>query len=60
MRWFHIDWYRYLLRPKDRHTSWPTAIICRMRGHPAGVAWYTHANATEPDMHCRNCNDDLG
>jgi len=35
------------------------ALICRWRGHPCGVVWY-NAGGTEPDMHCKNCGDDLG
>lgn len=35
------------------------AMICRMRGHPHGVIWYT-LSGDEPDMTCKNCGDDLG
>ena len=34
------------------------SIICRWNGHPAGVIWYNPEGLT-PDMHCRNCGDDL-
>ena len=33
-------------------------MICRLRGHKCGVWWNSHN--LEPDMHCRNCGDDLG
>lgn len=38
--------------------SWPRVIWCRMRGHPAGVYWYT--SGMEPDMRCKGCLDDIG
>lgn len=31
---------------------------CRRLGHPNGVVWYT--NDFEPDMHCKDCGEDLG
>ena len=34
------------------------ALICRYKGHPYGVVWY-NPNGLEPDMHCKNCGDDL-
>ena len=34
-------------------------LICRWRCHPYGVVWY-NLNGLEPDMHCKNCGDDLG
>ena len=38
--------------------SWFNVLWCRMRGHPAGVIWYS--SGWEPNMHCKNCGDDLG
>lgn len=35
------------------------AVWCRLRGHPDGV-WWVNPSGYEPDMHCRNCGDDLG
>jgi len=36
-------------------------LICRIRNHPCGVVWYTsNPEATEPDMTCKNCGEDLG
>lgn len=35
------------------------AFICRWRSHPCGAIWY-NPNGSEPDMHCKNCGDDLG
>lgn len=54
-KWFTIYWYRYLF-------SGCTGIrnfICRMKGHPSGVIWFNSCGL-EPDMHCKNCNEDLG
>lgn len=34
-------------------------IKCRYQGHPAGVIYY-NPGGLEPDMHCLNCNEDLG
>jgi len=49
-----IMWLKYIFaKPVSLR-----AIICRYRGHP-GVVWY-NPNGSEPDMHCRNCGDDLG
>jgi hypothetical protein len=57
--WFTRDWWRYLLAPREwGHVSWPRTILCRLRGHPAGVYWYS--SGFEPDMHCKECGDDLG
>ncbi len=38
--------------------SW-TRFWCRLAGHPHGVQWYTYSGS-EPDMHCKYCEDDLG
>ncbi len=67
MHWFTLDWWRYLLAPVPRNRSgffgrirdrW-TSTLCRLRGHPYRVVWYT-LSSFEPDMHCSNCGDDLG
>lgn len=56
MKWFTLPWWSYLLTGcKGWRHFW-----CRVRGHPDGVWWYSHAMATEPDMHCKNCGEDLG
>ncbi len=50
---------RYLLhKPRPIDTSWHRLIICRFRGHKDGVVWY-NMSGIEPDMHCRNCGEDL-
>jgi hypothetical protein len=50
----------YLLEPKNsKYVSWFEVIKCRANGHKNGVIWY-NANGSEPDMHCKNCGDDLG
>lgn len=35
------------------------AVRCRILGHPCGTEYY-NPRGYEPDMHCRNCGDDLG
>lgn len=62
-RWFSRDWWRYLLAPMSRQYDdepfWRLRIVwCRVGGHPAGVRFYS--SGFEPDMHCKNCDDDLG
>lgn len=32
---------------------------CRFGGHKCGVVWY-NPGGFEPDMHCKNCGEDLG
>lgn len=58
MHWLTLDWWKFLLgKPADGISRW-TAFWCRARGHPYGVVWYNMG--LEPDMHCKNCYDDLG
>jgi hypothetical protein len=59
MHWFTKEWWKYLLQTPAEETSWVKAIVCRVQGHPYGITWY-NLNTMEPDMHCRNCGDDLG
>ena len=55
--WLTKNWWSYLL--KD--CKGPAHFLCRMRGHPCGVVWFTSdPNACEPDMHCKDCGEDLG
>jgi hypothetical protein len=54
-RWFMPHWWSYLLTGCKGWTN----FWCRVHGHPAGVWWYT-ASGFEPDMHCRNCEENLG
>lgn len=49
------DWWKYVLSKNNRTLK---SIICRIRNHPCGVTWFSYGN--EPDMHCKNCGDDLG
>jgi hypothetical protein len=60
MRWFHLEWYKYLFTnlPNDTIIEKGRVILCRMKGHPAGPVWFT-STGTEPDMTCNNCGDDL-
>ena len=49
-----VMWYRYLFaKPLSLR-----AVICRWNGHKCGVVWY-NPGGLEPDMHCRNCGDNL-
>lgn len=59
MTWFTREWWEYLLAKKDCTIPWRVVILCRARGHPSGVIWY-NTGGLEPDMHCKNCYDDLG
>jgi hypothetical protein len=53
------EFKRYLLhKPRPQETPWPKLIICRWRGHKDGVIW-TNITGLEPDMHCKNCGEDL-
>ena len=61
-KWFLPSWYKYLFAKRDRwcgDAGLVRTFICRARNHPAGVVWY-NPNGFEPDMHCKNCGDDLG
>lgn len=62
-KWFNIDWWKYILEkpkhPNYRDVGRITIIICRIKNHPCGVIWY-NPSGFEPDMHCRNCGEDLG
>ena len=59
MKWLNIQWYKYLFSKPAQDTSRIKAIICRARNHPNGVIWF-NPNGFEPDMHCKDCDDDLG
>jgi len=58
-RWLYLGWWAYLFssplgdEPIRR-------IICRARNHPCGPIYYDfRPSATEPDMRCKNCGDEL-
>ncbi len=55
MKWLKPPWWEYLL---TNCTGW-TNFICRIKGHPCGVVYY-NSTGLEPDMHCKNCGEDLG
>lgn len=61
--WLTKGWWNYILQAVDtdgeRIGFRLRAYICRWRGHPHGVVFY-NASGLEPDMHCKNCADDLG
>ena len=63
LNWFYFSWWKYLFH-KINWADWreinPFAhVACRAKGHPQGVVWY-NPSGLEPDMHCKNCGDDLG
>lgn len=59
MKWFSIWFWKYLLEKPHGDIGRVRTAICRARNHPCGVWWY-NVGAFEPDMHCKNCGDDLG
>ena len=58
--WFDKYWYQYLFAKFDdrKYCPWYTHLWCRMNGHPFGP-WYFNANGFEPDMHCKECGDEI-
>lgn len=53
--WVRRRWWAYLLVGcRDWNHFW-----CRARGHPYPVYWF-NPGGDEPDMRCRNCQEDLG
>lgn len=59
MWWFTLSWWKYLLATPAEGIGICTAFLCRVKGHKSGVIW-VNAGGDEPDMHCKNCYDDLG
>ena len=59
-KWFSKEWWNYLLEKPNNSSdcNWLVRFWCRMNIHPKGVIWY-NINGTEPDMHCKICNDNL-
>ena len=55
-----IEYLKYIFEPSnsDYVSRWEV-IKCRALGHRCGVIWY-NPYGLEPDMHCKNCGDDLG
>lgn len=53
-KWFEVGWYRYPIGGKNWTNLWR-----RVRGHP-GVWWYADANAREPDVHRKRCDEGPG
>jgi hypothetical protein len=59
MRIFHLSFWKYMFAKRAyKDIPWSTVLLCRWFKHPAGVVWY-NPNGSEPDMHCKNCGDDL-
>jgi len=54
IRWFYIEWWKYLLKDCSGFKN----FFCRIKGH-SSVIWY-NVSGLEPDMHCDNCGEDLG
>lgn len=62
MRWFTLSWWKYLFKKRNftyGYIGMIRTIICRIKNHPCGVVWY-NSLGIEPDMHCKNCGDDIG
>jgi hypothetical protein len=57
---YGAEWLpNWLHRSPLRHIAgWPSRALCRWRGHPAGVWWYS--SGYSPNMHCKGCGEDLG
>lgn len=53
------NWWGYIFEPRTKDQRFFRTIICRWRGHPYGVVWFT-STEYEPDMTCKNCGDNLG
>jgi hypothetical protein len=58
-KWFSKWWWQYLLENPAYGTPKLKAFLCRTRGHPSGV-WWHNPGGLEPDMHCKDCGDDIG
>jgi hypothetical protein len=68
--WLRPSWWRYVLTGQiewcgevsQRRARWGwRQFVCRWRGHPCGPVWFNvNGDPPEPNMHCRNCDDDLG
>lgn len=58
-RFFDIDWWKYILSKSNSDIGHIRTVICRLRKHKCGVMWY-NINGLEPDMHCKNCGENLG
>ncbi len=59
-----LDFWGYVLGPRERGQHFPdlsrwTIIRCRYQGHKCGVIYY-NPGGLEPDMHCQDCNENLG
>jgi hypothetical protein len=48
--------YYLFSKPAKGINLW-TAFWCRLKGHQCGPIWYSHG--LEPDMRCKNCNDEI-
>ena len=54
-----ILYWKYLLGKSSGDLGIIKTALCRARGHPNGVVWYNFCGS-EPDMHCKDCGDNLG
>lgn len=62
MKVFTLAWWRYVLddsRADKGCANWLARVMCRWRGHPAGV-WFYNVGGLEPDYRCKGCGEDLG
>jgi hypothetical protein len=54
MIWLCVEWYKYLASSSNL-----VNLLCRIRGHPEGVVFYT-MDRLEPNYCCKTCGEDLG
>lgn len=59
MRWLSFLWYKYLFSNIPIDSNIFKSVVCRLQKHKCGVVWY-NIGGVEPDMHCKNCGEDLG
>lgn len=59
-KWLTKQWYSYLFTFNGYcpFSEKITAIICRIKGHPASPIWYNYSGF-EPNTQCKNCGDEL-
>jgi hypothetical protein len=61
MNWISLDWWKYVLSPRDRDNDTPflEVVVCRMKGHPNGTIYY-NPGGWEPDDRCKDCYEHIG
>lgn len=61
--WLSLSFWSYVLTSNKRNevglVNYFRSVKCRFKSHPCGVEWY-NSIGLEPNMHCKNCGEDLG